>query len=67
MILLVTKREQEVLELISNELNSSQIAQQLFISVNTVVTHRKKLLKKLGAQNSAGLVRKGFECGLLTF
>ena len=61
----VSKRELEVLELISHEFNSGQIANQLYISVNTVVTHRKSLLKKLRATNAAGLVRRGFEYGLL--
>jgi len=35
------------------------------ISYNTALTHRKNLLHKLGAKNSAGLIVKGFLFGLL--
>lgn len=66
MIKEISTREKEVLQLISNELNTRQIAKALFISVHTVISHRRNLLRKLQAQNSAGLVRRGFEFGLLT-
>ncbi|MDG2448819.1 MAG: helix-turn-helix transcriptional regulator [Saprospiraceae bacterium] len=61
----ITKREQQVLELISLEYTSDEIAQEMFISTHTSHTHRKNLLYKLEAKNTAGLVRKAFECRLL--
>ncbi len=53
----VTRREKEVLELISEGLTNSEIAEKLFVSVSTVDTHRKNLLSKLEAKNTADLVR----------
>ena len=61
----ITTRESEVLELISLEYTSKELAKKLFISQNTAETHRKNLLNKLGVKNAAGLVRKGFELGIL--
>ena len=61
----ISVREQEVLHLIAYEYTSTQIAQKLYISPDTVKTHRKHLFYKLGARNVAGLVRKGFEYGFI--
>ena len=61
----VSKREKEVLQLISEELTTSEIASKLFISVTTVETHRKNMLKKLGLRNTAGLMRYAFEHSLI--
>jgi len=61
----VSKREKEVLQLISEELTTSEIAQKLFISITTVETHRKNMLKKLGLRNTAGLMRYAFQHSLI--
>jgi len=53
----LTGREKEVLSLIAQEFSNGKIARKLHISELTVKTHRKHLLKKLGAKNSIGLVR----------
>jgi DNA-binding NarL/FixJ family response regulator len=53
----LTRREKEVLELIAGGMTNNEIAQKLFIGVTTVDTHRKNLLAKLGAKNTASLVR----------
>jgi DNA-binding NarL/FixJ family response regulator len=53
----LTRREQEVLELIAGGLTNHQIAEKLFISPLTVDSHRKNLLTKLGVKNTAALVR----------
>lgn len=58
-------RELEVLKLIAKEHTTEEIAASLVISVNTVESHRRQLLQKLGARNSAGLVRIAMELGLL--
>ena len=61
----LTRREKEVLQLITEELTTDEIASKLFISSTTVISHRKSLLRKLNAKNVAGLVKKAFEFGLL--
>jgi DNA-binding NarL/FixJ family response regulator len=55
--IVLTRREKEVLELIVDGMTNIEIAQKLFISVTTVDTHRKNLLAKLEARNTASLVR----------
>ena len=60
-----TKREREILHLIADELTSREIAEQLFISAETVLTHRKNLLSKLNAKNTAGLMRRAYDRRLL--
>jgi len=60
-----SKRELEVLKLIAFEYTIPEIAQQLFISVETVKTHRSHLLRKMSVRNTAGLVRKSFEKRIL--
>ncbi len=62
----ISKREKEVLHLIAYEYTAKEIAKKLYISAHTVNDHRKKLLTKMDAKNTAGLIRKGFEYGLLT-
>ena len=51
----ITDREKDVLKLISKEYSSREIAEELNISVNTVETFRKKLIKKLKVKNVVGL------------
>ncbi|MCB0685366.1 MAG: response regulator transcription factor [Saprospiraceae bacterium] len=63
----LTNREKEVLKLIAYENTNDEIAQKLYISNHTAKTHRKNLLEKLSVRNSAGLVRRGFELGLISF
>jgi len=60
-----SKRELEVLKLIAFEYTIPEIAQQLYISVETVKTHRRHLLRKMSVRNTAGLVRKSFEKRIL--
>jgi DNA-binding NarL/FixJ family response regulator len=61
----LTRRENEVLKLVAEGLSTSQIAKQLFISFNTVESHRKNLLTKFGARNGAELIRMAAERGML--
>ena len=61
----LSRREKEVLELIVHEHTTQEIADKLCISLNTVESHRKNLLAKLGVRNSAGLVRVAMERNLL--
>jgi len=61
----VTNREKEVLYLISIGQSHKEISFQLGIGFNTVRQYNKSLLSKLEATNSAELVRKGIQSGLL--
>jgi len=51
----LTNRETDVLKLIAKEMSSKAIAVELSISINTVETHRKSLIKKLNVKNVVGL------------
>lgn len=61
---LLTDREIEVLKLIAAEKSNLEIASELFISVHTVSSHRKNMIKKLGVKNSAGLLKYAVQKGL---
>ncbi len=61
----ISKREQEVLHLIAHENSTKMIARELYISEHTVISHRKNLMMKLNASNTAGLVRRAYETGFL--
>ena len=62
----LTRREKDVLRLIVDEFTTQEIADRLAIKFGTVETHRRNLLTKLGARNSAGLVRICLEYNLLS-
>jgi two-component system, NarL family, nitrate/nitrite response regulator NarL len=53
----LSSREKEVLQLISDGYTSPQIASKLFISLHTVDSHRKNLLTKFDVNNTAGLIK----------
>ena len=61
----ISRREKEVLQLIVKEYTTQEIANELFISLKTVESHRSNLLAKLNARNSAGLVRIAMENKLI--
>ncbi len=62
----LTRREKDVLNLIVKEFTNFEIAEKLFISVRTVDAHRRNLLEKTGARNTAGLVKFAIENSLFT-
>ncbi|HBV16065.1 MAG TPA: LuxR family transcriptional regulator [Chryseobacterium carnipullorum] len=57
----LTRREMEILRLICDGFSSKDIGEKLFISINTVETHRKRILLKLNAKNSVGIVKYALE------
>lgn len=61
----ISEREVEVLRLISQGLTNQEIAEKLFLSFHTADSHRRNLLEKLGARNTADLVRIGLERGYI--
>ena len=64
--IILTRREKEILELIAEGLTNNEIAQQLFISISTVDTHRKNLLTKFDTKNTASLVKKAIQLQLIS-
>ena len=62
----LSNREKEVLTLIAYEHTIHEIADKLYISSHTAHSHRKNLFRKMQVRNMAGLVRRGFELGLLS-
>jgi DNA-binding NarL/FixJ family response regulator len=61
----LTKREKEILQLIADGMSNQDIADQLFISLRTVETHRFNLTQKLDVKNAAGLVKEAIKRGLV--
>ena len=57
----ITSREMEILQLIALGLTSQDISNRLFISKNTVETHRKNLLGKLNVKNTAALLKYAYK------
>ena len=62
----ITKREKEVLEYISQGLSSPQIAEKMFISSQTVDSHRKNLMAKFGVNKTISLVQKAKDLNFLS-
>jgi DNA-binding CsgD family transcriptional regulator len=54
----LTEREKQILAHIADGLSSKQIADKLAISINTVGNHRKNMLLKMGAKNTAELIQR---------
>src|SRR5689334_15953577 len=61
----ITKRELEILELISRGMSNREIAERLFVSENTVKTHSSRLFDKLSAKRRTQAVQIGKEMGLI--
>lgn len=61
----LTRREKEVLILIAEGLTNNEVAEKLFISPATVDTHRKNLLTKFDAKNTASLVKMAMQLQLI--
>lgn len=62
---LLTKKEQEVLRLISLEFSNLEIAEQLKCGMRTIDTHKRNLIKKLGVKNVVGLVKFALREGMV--
>ncbi|MFA9370526.1 MAG: response regulator [Labilibaculum antarcticum] len=63
----LSKREKEVLKLIGDEYTTKEIADHLFISQNTVESHRKNMFSKLNVKNVAGLIKVAIKNNLLEY
>lgn len=61
----ITKRELEVIKLIAEEYTTQEIADALYVSTNTVATHKRNLFVKMDVKNSVGMIKKASDWGLL--
>ena len=61
----LTPREMEVLRLVSEGRITKEIADQLCVSSRTIETHRVNMMKKLGVQNTAELIKKAAKLNLI--
>lgn len=62
---ILSEREKQIIKLIAQEFTSEEIAEKLFLSKQTVETHRKNIFLKLQVKNIAGLVRKSISLGII--
>ena len=62
----LTQREIEILKLITEGLSNKEIGDKLFISHRTVDSHRTNLMKKIGVNNIAGLIRFAIKTGFVS-
>jgi DNA-binding NarL/FixJ family response regulator len=62
----LTQRELEVLKLICNGLSTKEVAAKLGIAFKTAACHRQRILNKVRARNSVGLLRWAIQNGYAT-
>jgi DNA-binding CsgD family transcriptional regulator len=61
----ISNREKEVLRLIGEGYSSREIADRLFISIHTAITHRKHLIEKFAVKNTAQLIKEASKSDLI--
>ncbi|MEQ8243778.1 response regulator transcription factor [Fulvivirga sp.] len=61
----LSDREKEVLQLICRELTMKEIGDKLALSEKTIQNHRARIMIKLNARNTVGLVKYAYESGLI--
>jgi LuxR family maltose regulon positive regulatory protein len=61
----LTEREHEVLVHVSGMLNTAEVAEEMYISVNTVKTHLRNIYRKLAAAHRSEAVRRARQLQLL--
>lgn len=62
---LLSSREKEILKMIAADVDTKEIAKQLFISPNTVGNHRSNMIEKLGARDTTALVQLAKMAGII--
>ena len=62
-LLKLTSRQMEVMRLVASGYRTREVAQALNLSEKTVETHRHQLMRKLGLETTASLVRYAMRCG----
>ena len=61
----LTRREKEIIRLISLGLTDKEISARLFLSSYTVSDHRRNIKRKMGCPNAPAVVRRAYEWGVL--
>ncbi|QSE98175.1 response regulator transcription factor [Fulvivirga lutea] len=61
----LTDREKEVLHMICKELTMKEIGDKLSLSEKTIQNHRARIMEKIGARNTVGMVKYAFQIGLI--
>lgn len=61
----VTRREKEIMELVSQGLTTPQVAERLFISAHTVESHRKNLIEKFDVTSMTAVIKLATQYGLI--
>lgn len=61
----ITRREKEIMVLVSKGLTTAQIAEQLFISTHTVESHRKNLMDKFDVNTMTAVIKFATQFGLI--
>ena len=61
----LTNREIEIVSLIVEEQTTKEMAQSLYLSIDTIKSHRKNIMSKLHVKNVAGIVREAFMQNLI--
>ena len=62
---MLSRRELEIIMLICQELTNKEIAIKLFISKRTVDGHKERILRKINARNTSGIVMYAFRNNLI--
>ena len=65
MLVVVSKREVEVLQLISQGLTVKEIAHALYLSTHTIISHKKNLIDKFDARNSIDLIVRAIKMNVI--
>lgn len=61
----LSEREKEVIALVADGFTAQQIADKLFVCLDTVETHKRNVIKKLEASNAAHAVAKAVRIELI--
>lgn len=61
----LSRREKEILAMLANGITNKEISEQLCISVNTVETHRKNIMKKLNVHNLSEIIKYAMAYGII--
>ena len=61
----LTKREKEILEQMAQGLSAQEVADKIFVSLDTVETHKRNIVQKLKARNTVDAVAKAIRRGLI--
>ena len=64
-LVVVSQREREVLQLMTRGLTVKEIANALYLSTHTIISHKKNLLEKFEARNSIDLIVKAIKLHII--